>query len=317
MIKQFCYRCFVAFKQLLQRLKRRNGQVISFELRPDGIAWCSNTGLNGQVLEAGFVVSRPAGREEALASLVAERGWKGGQARLVLSQDQYKVFQLERPDGLEDAELANAMRWKLKDLIDYSPSEAVCDVFSFPEDAIRGGQSMINVAVSRKALVMEAVDLMARCGLQLAVVDIGELALRNLSERVDPAGSGVALLFLRERHGKVLICKGDTLYVARRVDTGYAHLADVASQEPSVQALGLEMQRSLDYFESQLGQRPPRRALLLTRDNSVAMASMLSSQLASGLTALDWELFGLNEPLDHRAVLAWSTLLPAPDGIAA
>lgn len=54
----------------------------------------------------------------------------------------------------------------------------------------------------------------------------------------------------------MIVCKGETLYLSRRLDVTSDDLRDAARQENAVQSLALEMQRSLDYYESQLGQVP-------------------------------------------------------------
>jgi len=54
----------------------------------------------------------------------------------------------------------------------------------------------------------------------------------------------------------MVFCRGNMIYMARRIEVSLAQLRDAASQEQAVQALALEMQRSLDYFESQLRQVP-------------------------------------------------------------
>lgn len=296
----------------LAGLFRRRGarQQVCLEIRPDGIAWAVSGGPASA--GAGFMECLPAKRAAALEELVSRFGWSGATATLVLPLDQYQVFQMERPEGIDESELGDALKWKLKDFLDFSPSDAVSDVFPFPTDATRGRGEMVNVVAARKALASELISLVQTSGLSLEQIDIAELALRNLVCRLDESGRSAALVHLRENYGQLVICKNNTLYLSRRLDVNSEDLRDAARQESAVQSLALEIQRSLDYYESQLGQVPPARIRLVARDSVLPLASMLSSYVAAGVDTLDWQAAGLGEPLDSRCLPAWSAGLPVP-----
>ncbi len=302
-------------KKITRKLRGAQRQLrIGLEIRPDGIAWAQASG--DQVRKTGFEDCRPAKRAQVLHQLVAKRGWAGADVILVLPLDQYQVFQMERPEGIDQSELSDALRWKLKDLLDFSPTEAVSDVFPFPEDASRGRGELVNVVAARKSLVSELVQLVHGAGLQLDRVDIAELALRNLVSHLDTNQRGAALVHLRENYGQMVVCREHTLYLSRRLDVAAEDLRDAGRQENAVQSLALEMQRSLDYYESQLGQVPPAMIRLVARDNALPLASMVSSYVAAGVEMLDWAALGLEQPKDSRCLPAWSACLPVHAGEA-
>ncbi|QTN43610.1 biogenesis protein MshI [Marinobacter salsuginis] len=261
----------------------------------------------------GFTDCLPAKRQAALVELVDKQGWSGAATTLVLPLDQYQVFQMDRPEGVEESELGDALKWKLKDFLDFSPSDAVSDVFPFPKDASRGRGELVNVVAARKVLVSELVRLVQEAGLELERIDIAELALRNLVCRLDENRRGAALVHLKENYGQMVICKDNTLYLSRRLDVTSDDLRDAARQESAVQSLALEMQRSLDYYESQLGQVPPAMIHLVARDSVLPLASMLSSYVAAGLETFDWRALGFESDLDSRCLPAWSAGLPLPE----
>lgn len=287
-------------------------QRVYLEVRPDGIAWAETT--PSLATSAGFVDCRPAQRTKVLQGLVAERGWSGADTTLVLPLDQYQVFQMERPEGIEESELGDALKWKLKDFLDFSPSDAVSDVFPFPEDASRGRGALVNVVAARKSLVSELIALVSASDLQLARIDIAELALRNLVSALDNNKRGAALVHLRENYGQMIVCRDNTLYLSRKLDVASEDLRDAARQENAVQSLALEMQRSLDYYESQLGQVPPAVIRLVARDSLLPLASMVSSYVAAEVEMLDWSVLGQEQPLDSRCLPAWSASLSVSAG---
>ncbi len=305
---------------LIQRFFKRTAKTrsVCLEIRPDGIAWCSdgNASLAMPGQSCGFISCPPAKRLASLQGLAAEHGWESALTTLVLPLDQYSVFQLDRPEGLSDGDLADALRWKLKDLLDYSPSDSVCDVFPFPLDAARGRGELVNVVAARKSMVAELVALVNDAGMVLRRVDIAELALRNFASRMDVDQRGVALVHLRDSYGQMVISKGPVLYLSRRLDVSAEDLRDASRQEGAVQSLALEMQRSLDYYESQLGQVPPRVIRLVARDAMLPLASMVSSYVATGVETIDWSAQGLDEPLDSRCLAAWSAGLALQEATA-
>ncbi len=299
---------------LLQNLFKRTGprQRVALEVRSDGIAWALATGSSPS--QVGFLECTPAKRQAVLQGFVSEKGLANAPTRVVLPLDQYQVFQLEQPDGLEDSELADALKWKLKDILDFSPSESVTDVFPFPDDAARGRGKLVNVVAARRSLLADLVSLVADTGLTLTHIDIAEMALRNLVSRLDTSGRGAALVYLRDRYGHMVICKGTTLYLSRRLDVTSDDLRDASSQEAAVQSLALETQRSMDYYESQLGQMPPPAINLVARDTVLPLTSMLSAYLAAGALTLDWSRFNLGTDLDSRCLVAWSAGLEPAEG---
>jgi MSHA biogenesis protein MshI len=168
----------------------------------------------------------------------------------VLPASRYSMLLVEAPDVPAD-ELRAAVRWRIKDLIDFHIDDAVLDVFQMPSRG-HGGPNQMMYAVAAKAVgVQSEVDAIAAVGLKLRAIDILELSLRNLAQLLDHEGRGVGLLYLAEDTGVLLIVRQGTLYLARRLETGVRTLDAADSMRSELVAgLALEARRSLDYFES-------------------------------------------------------------------
>ena len=168
----------------------------------------------------------------------------------VLASDRYSMLLVEAPDVPSD-ELRAAVRWRIKDLIDFHIDDAVLDVFQMPRRGPGGSNQMMYAVAAKADGVQTEVDLIEHAGLKLKAIDILELGLRNLALLLDRDDRGIALLYLAETSGVLLIVRQGTLYLARRFETGVDTLAggrDLRSQ--LVAGLALEARRSLDYFES-------------------------------------------------------------------
>jgi len=289
--------------------KNQQAVGLGLEFASEGIAWAHFVGRN-QPPQTGFIDADTGNRIQGLKELMDERALKHTGVNLVLSQDQYQIFQAERPP-VEDNEMAEAVRWKLGDLLEYPAAEAVIDTFPFPDDATRDRGQLINAACAHERVVGEFVETIHESGLRLNRIDVAELALRNLIARADPEERGAALLYLSENHGHMVFCRGTTLYMARRIEISLRQLRDATTQEQAVQGLALEMQRSLDYFESQLRQVPPGRIQVTGHPDALPLAGMLTTNVTSEVVDFDWTLVAgeETESLEPRAGLALGALL--------
>lgn len=192
----------------------------------------------------------------ALKAWLVEKKMGKMTCNIVLSADAYQILLVEPPD-VPEAELRSAIRWRLKDLITISPEKAAIDVFPLPEDGTRAKKKMVYVVVTEADRIRSLINSVKLSGLQLNAIDIGELAIRNVATRLlcdDNSERGIAVARLRQGAGSVYIYRHGNMYLARNFALDYnAGLLDDLPQE----ALALELQRSVDYYERQMGQAPP------------------------------------------------------------
>ena len=190
--------------------KKSRAGVLGIEISEQGLSLAvAKPDSDGQ-LKITACFSKKCGKSEYLASIknwVSENNLGGFACHVVLSSSQYKTFPVEKPH-VEDAELADAVRWKVKDLLDYPLDEAVIDVFEFPKDALRGRPEQVSVVSSRTAIIQTIVSMIDDAGLTLLTIDIVDLALRNIASRlVENENQTVALLYLRAGNGMVVLIK--------------------------------------------------------------------------------------------------------------
>ena len=221
-----------------------------------------------------------------LEKAVSERALQGLPTNVLLHPSEYQMFLLEAPE-VPSQELRDAMRWRIKDMISQPLDDVVIDCLALPEDAYRGRTRMVYCAVLEKTRMQHYAQLVRQAGLHMASIDITEMAFRNLGSLAGAEGMNLALLRLRTSEGLICIQNGADLYMARRIEQGLARAAqDLGSTT-------LEIQRSLDYFESQLGKGYINRLMLLPMKQDGERAYQgLASGLAVNLQRLDLrELF--------------------------
>lgn len=218
--------------------------------------------------------------EHVLAPLAHNREIGNAAVSAVLSTDEYQLVQVEAPD-VKPEELRGAVRWKLKDIISFPPSEAVVDVFEIPEQARYVESRMIYAVAARAEAVQRVVGLVKPRVRGFDCVDIPEMCLRNIAALLPQDERGVALIALADDFAQLtLTCRG-VLYLARRIDLGRraeGRSAADAGGGIDVASLALELQRSLDYYESHFD-RPAITEVVVVSGDARA------DQLLSGLGA--------------------------------
>ncbi|ABC32803.1 conserved hypothetical protein [Hahella chejuensis KCTC 2396] len=268
--------------------------LVGIEVRPDGMAIAVSEPAGGQshIRAIDYLDARAAQRAGALKAFVNERKLEKMACNLVLPPEMYALHQIERP-SVEESELREAVRWKVKDLLDYAIDDAIIDVFEYPSDALRGRPAQVNVVTARKSLLKELIRVINDSGLVLSSIDITELALRNLAQPFEEDGKSLGLMMMRENTGLMLLIKNGSVYLSRRLDADMEALADPERKSWVGQQLALEVQRSFDYFESQMGQAPPRRLMAGSVVNEAELLSQLDEALGLTVQTLQEDKVGL------------------------
>jgi len=220
----------------------------------------------------------PNGGPESIAAAFRGANLPRLPVSTVLRPDDYQLAMIEAPD-VPPAELRAAMRWRLKDAIDFRVEDAVIDVFDVPAQN-RGGQGRMMYAVAARRTSVERHAAALVTVPTFDVVDVPELCLRNLAAMLPAAASGVALLHLGETAATIVLVRGSMFYFARQMDLqATLRIASGSDFTGRLDAgsVVLELQRSLDYYERHFDQPPITRI-------SVSPTSARASDLAVDLS---------------------------------
>jgi MSHA biogenesis protein MshI len=209
-----------------------------------------------------------------LKTYVKDNNLANTQCNIALSISKYQLLQLDRP-AVEEAELNQALQWTVKEQL-FSDDELTIDYFDPPAANVK---KLNVVAISTKDII-EIRDGILKAGLALNIIGVEELAICNLF-----APSDGAIITLKQEEGGQLslnIIKRNQLFFSRRL-RGYENLASFSQEELKigvVDNLSLEIQRSMDYFESQLRQAPVKKVYIsLNTLHEDALAGMIKQVL--------------------------------------
>lgn len=207
-----------------------------------------------------------------LKTYVEDNHLTNTQCNIALSISKYHMLQVDRP-SVEDIELNQALQWAVKEQL-FSDDELTIDFFD-PPTAASNVKKLNVVAISTRDII-EIRNGILKAGLVLNVIGIEELATCNLMVPIDEA-----VITLKQEEGGQLslnIVKRNQLFFSRRL-RGYENLDSLSQDELKmgvVDNLSLEIQRSMDYFESQLRQAPVKKVFVaLDTVHQDALAEMI------------------------------------------
>ena len=223
----------------------------------------------------------------------------------VMELGSYTLLQVEAPDVQPD-ELKAAIRWRIKDLIDFHIDDAVIDVFEVPDNKTSGKNRKMYVVAARAGLVRRQIDSLTGAGLRLEVIDIPEMALRNIAALLPEDAYGVALVYIENDEGLITITREGSLYLSRRIRFGYdalphtaIHSDDKEVVESWLDNIVIEIQRSLDYYESHFAQPQVSGLVIMPGKYEIpGITEYLSAQLG-----LSTRLLNVNEIIDVQETL--------------
>ncbi len=307
---------------MVTRNKGRKG-VVGVELRGDALA-CAHVKRDvGQPAVSAFEYRalEAGGEASALSAFVQRHGLKGADCVGVIPQGDYQLLQVEPPE-VPASERRQAIKWRLRERIDFPVAEAVVDVFDPPQGARRSADNL-NAVVCRAGVVARCVETIRAAGLQLQALDIVELVQRNVLAALTEPGSATALLSFQEGAGLITLVKDAELYLARDLDYGLAGMREAAAagdaNAPIYESIVLELQRSLDYFESSFGMAAINRLLVYPQGDGVdQLLSYIEGTLPSLQTAIldPGQVFDRGTAVPPGCLNAFGAALRQPEAAA-
>ena len=231
----------------------------------------------------------------------------------LMRSEAYSLHMVEAPD-VEEHELREAVRWRIKDMIDFPVEQAVIDVFDIPDQ--RNSSDMVYVVVAKNKDVGEQVKLLLNAGFKLASIGIMELAMRNISSLVPDNEKGVALVHLGRDSGSITLTKKGVLYFTRHL-TGSEKLFGqdyskniTAEMEGWLDTVIIDVQRSLDFYENQYQQAPTYSVVMVPLLKPIeGVTEYFSSQLGVPVRYLELDkMFEVSKQVDLEKI---SICLPA------
>ncbi len=264
-----------------RRASGRAAVAVCFQSGRVDVARMERNGSAQPVLELCASLPREDSEAETLARVRRDFGLARVPCVTLMPYGDYQLQVMEAPE-VPEAELKEAVRWRLKDVLDYPPDAATVDVISVPADpsAPTRGRSVYAVA-ARNELIAERMAAFAEAKLSLKAIDIPEMAQRNMAAMFETPERALAMLSMAAERGLLTFTAGGELYLARSIDVGLSQLqyAEGDLRNQLLERVVLEVQRSLDHFDRQFSFLPVSKLVLAPLPDDTGLQAQLSESL--------------------------------------
>jgi len=298
---------------MLGRLSKHNKQV-GLQFTSDGIAIAEiemPDGAQPALKSCEFISTIDKHEQiEQLSHYIKANKLKKMPCVAVLEDTQYKLFHLPLPP-VEESELKSALRWSIKDLIDFPVEDAVIDVFRVPVKENR--EEKVYVAVTQRDVVVKTINFFNKIDLTLRAIDIEQLSLGNIIEQIIGQERGIAVIHIGYESGSISLYNNSILYLSRNIDTGLKQLQEIqspAAADHIYESIILELQRSLDFYVSEHALPQinklliaPRHPLLQGLNDFVSNHSGMKVELIN-LAQIFQDSTVLNDEIQTNCILA-------------
>lgn len=224
---------------------------------------------------------------DVLTRLRTGRRLPAGRCTLLLPHGQYQLLQVEAP-AVADEELRDAVRWRIKDMVDFPVDDAGIECLRPAAGAGRGaaGGQLYVIAASRGVL-RSWIHLFQDARAPLDAIDIPDLALRNIAALFEEEHRGLALLAFDESGGRLIFTYRGELYFGRHIDVAPAEMAGKQNSAALHERVLLDVQRTLDNVDRSYSAIPIARVLVAPPPGAADFVDYLKENLYQPVEMLD------------------------------
>jgi len=229
-----------------------------------------------------------SGPREALQRLKSARRLKSYRCTTLLGDGEYNIAQFDGPPVPKE-ERKEALRWSLRDVVNYPVDTACIGVLDIPGDGLPGRATGVLVVSASEQAVRSRAAPFEDARVALAAVDVPELAQRNIAALLEDENRGLVFLRLDERGMMLTLTYRGELVAVRRGDMNTQQLlASDPDQRTRVrERLALELQRSLDNFDRQYSHITVSRVILASQPLVGDLAAELAPNVYVPVQELD------------------------------
>lgn len=198
-----------------QRAASNERLVVSWSGQTFAYVLAKGDGNDFKLIRAGVEVQGSDNRDAFVRRLQA-LGLKGLSAQVMLKPEQYQILQIEAP-SVAPEELRSAARYQIKEMVDVHLDDLTIDVLRVGDGEGRAASQLFVVAANN-AHVREAMALAEAMQWDVRVIDVQDMAQRNLQSLHEPARATGALLLGEGRQTLLTISAAGELFYSRRLD---------------------------------------------------------------------------------------------------
>ena len=251
------------------RLKENDNELLSCELAEQ------------------YPLESPEQLPQLLENIIAELSLQNSQCVLVIPPEKVESVQIEMSE-LPTVDIQASLPWKLKELVSIPPQDMICDYIEMNIQPL-GQQPKAQIMVTSRTYIETILEPFHKAKVSISGITTEQFVLARMQTLEDLA----QLVFVqhKEMAGILLILKNQQICFARKIrgTDAVINMGPEQVKEYGADMIAIEIQRSIDYYESQLKQ-PPIKDVLMA--------------IAGPNEALIGEILNMNLPVKTRAVKA-------------
>ena len=197
------------------------------------------------------VPNDPSDPVSSLQRAAKEHGVARSTCTTLLEPADYQILLVEPPKVSPD-ELRAAIRWKIKDQLEYHIDDATVDVFEVrAEGDPKGSPRAMYAVATPNEVVQKRITLFQDARIPLKVIDIPEMAQRNVAALFESQDKATAMVAFSPWGGLLTISFQGELLLTRRLEVTSVQLGQREHGDHYRERVATEITRSLDIFERQ------------------------------------------------------------------
>lgn len=204
---------------------------------------------------------------------------------IVINNDKTESAQIELSD-LPVADISASLPWQVKDSISIPPQDMICDYIEMTIQPL-GQTAKAQVMATSRQYLNTIVEPFHKNKAELLAITTEQFVLARMQSSVDTA----QLLFVQHHNANaiLLILKNQQICFARKI-RGTDTIINMPHEQIAAggtDAIAIEIQRSMDYYESQLKQPPIKNVLIaIAGNNQSAVVDALNTVLPTKTLAM-------------------------------
>lgn len=224
--------------------------------------------------------------ERLLASWADGAGLFNASCDLVLDASDYQLLRVRRP-AVAEVEVAQALRWQIRERLSFPVDEAVIDYFEAPPAGTEKQGEFVFAVVARRSSLARYVTAVGNAGMQCRRIDVASLALARLQTALNKSlEPHTALLTVLESRYALNLVSHENFYFERDLsfaqtqsDTGTS-----GSDSPASDQIVRSVTEALVYSNSMFSDVGNKQVKVVNvRGDVESLDTILSTQ--SGLQA--------------------------------
>lgn len=189
--------------------------IVSWSGQTLAYVQAQGTGRAFTLKRTGVEVQGNDSLEEFVRRLTA-LGLKGCAAHVMLRPEQYQMLQIEAP-SVPPEELRSAARYQVKEMVDAHLDDLTMDVLRVGDGEGRAASQMFVVAANN-SFVRDVMSLGEAMHWDIRVIDVQDMAQRNLQTMLEPSRATGALVLSGGRQALLTFSAAGELFYSRRLD---------------------------------------------------------------------------------------------------